>query len=194
MGNQRYDALALSGNGVGSEIDGGHYKSSSGPRFRLRARGPELPQRCRPFVLQGPYTTLRMRVLSEPRKVTPSGSVIQLRPTLANRKRDPVGRVRFRKSSVRPNPTQTLHQAFCIDGGSGGAIKRLAVISARRSPTCKPTERIAGRAARIFRRRIDQLARLRFREGEGPIITSRGRPPSMPFDRCPLGLTHRAIA
>jgi hypothetical protein len=63
-GNERYDALALSGNGVGSEIDGGHYKSSSGPRFRLRARGPESPQRCRPFVLQGAYTTIRMLVLA----------------------------------------------------------------------------------------------------------------------------------
>ena len=89
-GNERYDALALSGNGVGSEIDGGHYKSSSGPRFRLRARGPEPPQRCGPFVLQGAYTTIRMRVLSEPQKVTPSGNVIQLCPTLANRKRDAV--------------------------------------------------------------------------------------------------------
>src|SRR5271169_4898010 len=40
VGNERYDAVAPSGNGVGSEVDGGHYKSSSGPRFRLRASGP----------------------------------------------------------------------------------------------------------------------------------------------------------
>jgi hypothetical protein len=46
VGNQRYDTVALSGNGVGSEIDGGHYKSSSGPRFRLRASGPGPPQRA----------------------------------------------------------------------------------------------------------------------------------------------------
>src|SRR5208282_3068361 len=37
VGNERYDAVAPSGNGVGSEVDGGHCKSSCGPRFRLRA-------------------------------------------------------------------------------------------------------------------------------------------------------------
>src|SRR6516225_3943936 len=152
-GNERYDALALSGNGVGSEIDGGHYKSSSGPRFRLRARGPEPPQRCRPFVLQGAYTTIRMRVLSEPRKVTPSGNVIQLCPTLANRKRDPVaGECGFagRPSDRTPGRHVT---GLLYRWGLRWGHPRLAVISARRSPTCKPTERIAGRAARIFRRR-----------------------------------------
>src|ERR1700687_719574 len=34
VGNERYDTVAPSGNGVGSEVDGGHYKSSSGPRVR----------------------------------------------------------------------------------------------------------------------------------------------------------------
>src|SRR6266481_7077537 len=37
VGNERYDAVAPSGNGVGSEVDGGHSKSSPGPGFRLRA-------------------------------------------------------------------------------------------------------------------------------------------------------------
>jgi hypothetical protein len=46
VGYERYDAVAPSGNGVGSEIDGGHYKSSSGPRFRLRASVPGPPQRA----------------------------------------------------------------------------------------------------------------------------------------------------
>src|SRR5277367_5849629 len=46
VGDERYDAVAPSGNGVGSEVDGGHYKSSSGPRFRLRASVPRPPQRA----------------------------------------------------------------------------------------------------------------------------------------------------
>src|SRR5260370_30241898 len=46
VGNERYDAVAPSGYGVGSEVDGGHYKSSSGPRFRLRASVPGPPQRA----------------------------------------------------------------------------------------------------------------------------------------------------
>src|SRR6266852_238696 len=37
VGDERYDAVAPSGNGVGSEVDGGHSKSSPGPGFRLRA-------------------------------------------------------------------------------------------------------------------------------------------------------------
>ena len=38
---------------------------------------------------------------------------------------------------VRPTePRADTSPAFCIDGGSGGGIQRLAVISARRSPTC----------------------------------------------------------
>src|SRR5260370_18178303 len=40
VGNDRYDAVAPSGYGVASEVDGAHYKSSSGPSFRLR---PTLP-------------------------------------------------------------------------------------------------------------------------------------------------------
>src|SRR3984957_5380916 len=53
VGNERYDTVVPSGNGVGSEIDGGHSKSSPGPRFRLRARGPSPLSRCGPFVLTG---------------------------------------------------------------------------------------------------------------------------------------------
>src|SRR6516162_11188535 len=52
-----------------------------------RPRAPSAVQAIRPA---GAYMTIRMRVLSEPQKVTPSGNVIQLCPTLANRKRDPV--------------------------------------------------------------------------------------------------------
>src|SRR6267378_3793894 len=52
VGNERYDTVAPSGNGVGSEVDGGHSKSSPGPRFRLRASGPS-PLSGRPFVLTG---------------------------------------------------------------------------------------------------------------------------------------------
>src|SRR3954451_23887019 len=40
VGNERYDAVLSSGNGVGSEVDGGHYKSSCGSRFHLRTSGP----------------------------------------------------------------------------------------------------------------------------------------------------------
>jgi hypothetical protein len=36
VGNERYDAVAPSGNGVGSEVDGGHSKSSPGPPQRER--------------------------------------------------------------------------------------------------------------------------------------------------------------
>src|SRR5580704_11905405 len=32
VGNERYDTVAPSGNGVGSEVDGGHSKSSPGPK------------------------------------------------------------------------------------------------------------------------------------------------------------------
>jgi hypothetical protein len=38
--------VAPSGNWVGSEIDGGHYKSSSGPRFRRQASVPGPPKRA----------------------------------------------------------------------------------------------------------------------------------------------------
>jgi hypothetical protein len=31
VGNERYDTVAPSGNGLGSEVDGGHSKSSPGP-------------------------------------------------------------------------------------------------------------------------------------------------------------------
>ena len=51
VGNERYDTVAPSGNGVGSEVDGGHSKSSLGPRFRLRETVAGPPQRCRSFVL-----------------------------------------------------------------------------------------------------------------------------------------------
>src|ERR1700736_5152268 len=44
VGNERYDAVAPSGNGVGSKVDGGHSKSSPGPGFRLRASVPGPPQ------------------------------------------------------------------------------------------------------------------------------------------------------
>src|SRR6476469_3322205 len=33
VGNERYDTVAPSGNGVGSEVGDGHTKSSPGPRF-----------------------------------------------------------------------------------------------------------------------------------------------------------------
>src|SRR5258708_33723479 len=46
VGNERYDTVAPSGNGVGSEVDGGHSKSSPGPRFRLRASVPGPPRRA----------------------------------------------------------------------------------------------------------------------------------------------------
>src|ERR1700737_2441358 len=51
VGNERYDTVAPSGNGVGSEVDGGHSKSSPGPRFRLREIVAGPPQRRRSFVL-----------------------------------------------------------------------------------------------------------------------------------------------
>src|ERR1700731_3296726 len=46
VGDERYDAVAPSGNGVGSEVDGGHYESSSDPGFRLQASVPGPPQRA----------------------------------------------------------------------------------------------------------------------------------------------------
>jgi hypothetical protein len=36
VGNERYDAVTPSGSGVGSEVDGGHSRSSPRPRSRLR--------------------------------------------------------------------------------------------------------------------------------------------------------------
>ena len=65
-----------------------------------------------PFV-QGAYTAIRMRVLDEPRKVTSSGNVIRLCPTLATREQDPVagGSV---SQVVRPTPPQAnFTRAFC---------------------------------------------------------------------------------
>src|SRR6516162_1552585 len=54
VGNQRYDALAPSLNGVASEVDGGHSRSSSGPRFRLRRpRAPSAVQALHPGRLYG---------------------------------------------------------------------------------------------------------------------------------------------
>src|SRR5271169_1595158 len=44
VGNERYGAVTPSGSGVGSEVDGGHCKSSCRPRFRLRASVPWRPQ------------------------------------------------------------------------------------------------------------------------------------------------------
>src|SRR5260370_11534352 len=112
VGNERHDTLAPSGNGVGSEVDGGHSKSSSGPRSRLRASVAGPPQRCRPFVLTGRlygHPDARLK----PRTVTSSGKVIQPCPT----RRWPTGSgnlrrasAYLRKSSARPNPRQTLHQ------------------------------------------------------------------------------------
>src|SRR5271155_3961020 len=45
VGNERYDAVAPSGNGVGSEVDGGHSKSS---RLEVSSSGghPRAPQRA----------------------------------------------------------------------------------------------------------------------------------------------------
>src|SRR6202048_452514 len=41
VGNERYDTVATSVNGAGSEVDDGHSKSSPGPRFlRLQAIVP----------------------------------------------------------------------------------------------------------------------------------------------------------
>ena len=67
---------------------------------------------------------IRKRVLGEPRKVTSSGNVIRLCPTLATREQDPMagGSV----SQVGPPPTPgKLHQGllFCIDGDSSGGIQ-----------------------------------------------------------------------
>src|SRR5258708_25824047 len=46
VGNERYDAVPPSGNGVGSEVDGGHSKSSSGLSFVSLASVPGPPQRA----------------------------------------------------------------------------------------------------------------------------------------------------
>src|SRR6516164_7324326 len=65
VGNERYDAMAPSLNGVGTEVDGRHSKSSPGPRFRLRAapspisgaghssRAPMRPSGCASWVSRG---------------------------------------------------------------------------------------------------------------------------------------------
>src|ERR1700731_361587 len=40
VGNERYDTVAPSGNGVGSEVDGGHSKSSPGPKVSSPGERP----------------------------------------------------------------------------------------------------------------------------------------------------------
>src|SRR5262249_18008186 len=75
-------------------LTGSVRKSMAVTRNPPRARGfvyarPRAPQRCRPFV-QRAYSAIRMRVLGEPQKVTLSGNVIRLCPTLATRERNPV--------------------------------------------------------------------------------------------------------
>src|SRR5271156_6228088 len=53
VGNERDDTVAPSGYGVGSEVDGGHYRCSPGPRFRpgpsyLRAASQQaVPEPCK---------------------------------------------------------------------------------------------------------------------------------------------------
>src|SRR4051794_31265949 len=67
VGNERYDAVLSSGNGVGSEVDGGHYKSSCGSRFHLRTSGPGplreplYPQRA------SLYVRIRRQRVTKPR-------------------------------------------------------------------------------------------------------------------------------
>ena len=62
-----------------------------------------------------------------------------LRSWPANEERQPVGRVRFRKSSARPNPRQTLHQGLLyrwairwgIQINSERHIREIKIIGAR---------------------------------------------------------------
>jgi hypothetical protein len=63
-----------------------------------------LAQAIRPE--QAAYAAIRMRVLSEPRKVTFSGKRIQLCPTLANGKREPVAGGCVFTRVVRPTEPQ----------------------------------------------------------------------------------------
>ena len=42
-GNERYDAVAPSGSGVDTEVDGGHFKSSSGHKVSSLAERPQGP-------------------------------------------------------------------------------------------------------------------------------------------------------
>src|SRR5437867_1350605 len=58
LGDAWADAVAPSGNGVGSEIDAGHYKSFSGPRFRLGER-PRAPS-------ESPYVRIWRQRLTKP--------------------------------------------------------------------------------------------------------------------------------
>jgi hypothetical protein len=53
VGNERYDAVAPSGNGVGSEVDGGHSKSS---RLEVSSSGghPRVPSES-PLCCKKPY-------------------------------------------------------------------------------------------------------------------------------------------
>jgi hypothetical protein len=77
-----------------------------------------------------------MRVLSEPRKVTSSGKVIQLCPTLASRERDPVaGGCGFASRPPDRTPGRHFTRAFCINGGSGGASKLILKDSCRKPKT-----------------------------------------------------------
>jgi len=106
--------VAPSLNGVASEVDGGHSRSSSSPRFRLRAA--PSPLNGRPFI-QGAYTAIRKRVLGEPRKVTSSGNVIGCarRWPPGSETRWPAGP--SRNSSAGPHPRQTLHPGFLYRWG-----------------------------------------------------------------------------
>jgi hypothetical protein len=70
VGNERYDAVAPSGNGVGSEVDGGQSKFSVGPRFRLR--GAFRPPAASPYVAysaSAPVETVRPTVSSRRSRV-----------------------------------------------------------------------------------------------------------------------------
>jgi hypothetical protein len=55
--------------------------------------------------------------------------------TLASRERTRWGRVRFRKSSARPNPRQTLHHGLLYKWGSGGASKLILKDTCRKPKT-----------------------------------------------------------
>src|SRR5215469_11296177 len=58
VGNERYDAVAPSGSGVGSKVDGGHCKSSCRPSF-ISGRAPL-------GALKSPYIRIRRQRLMKP--------------------------------------------------------------------------------------------------------------------------------
>ena len=59
VGNERYDAVAASGNWVGSEVDGGHSKSFSGPEVSSPGERPQAPS-------ESPYVRIRRQPLTKP--------------------------------------------------------------------------------------------------------------------------------